>query len=388
VRLRKVFVRAGWVVVIGASSAAPQLAEAQGNLSTQGVGYPEGELSSGTLASGGGQAEFDALSPINPAALASLGATTLHMQYDPEFRTVSANGVSEHSTTSRFPDFVAALPISGRLDVGLSAATLLDRTWETDVAQPIAVGDTSVPGVATFRSSGGITDIRLGIGWHAARWLNLGAAIHGYTGENRILAQLTFQDTTIVKTATFAQNTDYSYGGNGASVGAELFPAGVLSFATSYRVGGTLRVRRNDTLQARGSIPPRIGAGIRYTGITGVAFALRGDWEGWSRLSSVGFDNLHAHDALEIGGGIDLAGPRVGAADQSIVVHAGARERDLPFLADGAVVHETDFSGGFGIPVGGRRGTFDVALQHAARSAPIDASESAWTLSLGLTVRP
>jgi hypothetical protein len=388
VRLRTILARVGWVAALGASSGAPRLAAAQGNLSTQGAGYPEGELSTGALAAGGGLAEFDPLSPINPAALSSLGTTTLHMQYDPEFRTVSVGGVSEHSTTSRFPDFVVALPLSGRLVVGLSAATLLDRTWRTDVTGPITVGDTTIPAVSTFRSTGGITDIRFAAGWRAARWLNLGVAVHGYTGENRILAQLTFQDTTSIKTSTFTQNTTYSYGGNAASVGAVLFPAGVLSLATSYRVGGTLRVRRNDTLQTRGSIPPRVGAGIRYSGITGVVFGVRGDWEGWSRLSSIGFDNLHARDALEIGGGIDLAGPRVGAADQSIVIRAGARERDLPFRAAGAAVHETDFSGGFGIPVGGRRGTLDLALQHAARSAPVGVSESAWTLSVALTVRP
>src|ERR1700674_969292 len=67
VRLRTILARVGWFAAIGATSGAPRLAAAQGNLSTQGAGYPEGELSTGALASGGGLAEFDALSPINPA---------------------------------------------------------------------------------------------------------------------------------------------------------------------------------------------------------------------------------------------------------------------------------------------------------------------------------
>jgi hypothetical protein len=246
-----------------------------------------------------------------------------------------------------------------------------------------------VPSTTTFRSSGGIEDIRLGLGWRSARWLQLGVAVHGYTGENRILIQRTFADTTVVKTLTFTQNTTYSYGGNAASIGMVLLPYGPLSLAASYRVGGTLRLRRNDTLQTRGSIPPRAGADLRYSGIAGVSVGVRADWEGWSRMSSLGLTNLHARDALELGGGVDLTGPRFGpGGDQSIIIHAGARERDLPFRAEGAVVHETDFSGGFGLPIAGRRGVLDIGAQHAARSAPIGVSESSWTFSVGLTVRP
>ena len=48
--------------------AAPAL-YAQGALSVQGFGYPGGELSTRALATGGSLADFDANSPINPAAL-------------------------------------------------------------------------------------------------------------------------------------------------------------------------------------------------------------------------------------------------------------------------------------------------------------------------------
>ncbi len=375
---------AGW----GAAFCLPRVVASQGNLSTQGVGYPEGELSTGALASGVGFAEFDPLSPINPASLPTLGQPILHLQYEPEFRTVTIGGVTQRSTTARFPNLAVAVPLNPRMIVALSAASLLDRTWQTDVTAPTAVGDTIVPSTTTFRSSGGIEDIRLGLGWRSAHWLQLGVAIHGYTGENRIFVQRTFGDTAIVKTLTFTQNTTYSYGGNAASVGIILFPAGPLSLATSYRVGGTLRLRRNDTLQTRGSIPPRAGADLRYSGLAGVSFGVRADWEGWSRMSGLGFTNLHARDALEIGGGVDLTGPRFGPGDQSIILHVGARERDLPFRAAGAVVHETGLSGGLGLPIAGRRGVLDIGVQHAARSAPIGVSESAWTFSVGVTVRP
>src|SRR6185312_14916219 len=42
---------------------------AQGSLGLQGYGYPGGELSTRALATGGALGDFDANSPINPAAL-------------------------------------------------------------------------------------------------------------------------------------------------------------------------------------------------------------------------------------------------------------------------------------------------------------------------------
>ena len=65
-------------------------AVAQGALSVQGLGFPPGQVSTRAEGSGGSTADFDPLSSINPAALASVGITSLFLQYAPEFRRVTA----------------------------------------------------------------------------------------------------------------------------------------------------------------------------------------------------------------------------------------------------------------------------------------------------------
>ena len=71
--------------------------EAQGALSLQGLGYPTGGMSARAEATGGGIADFDPLSLVNPASLAAVGSSSLFFQYSPEFRRVTAG-----STTARF----------------------------------------------------------------------------------------------------------------------------------------------------------------------------------------------------------------------------------------------------------------------------------------------
>ena len=100
-------------LALGAAAlSAPfaRTAAAQGSLSTQGYGYPTGELSTRALGTGGSLAEFDPASPINPAALGSWGASPINSairsvwgrtaftaQYDPEFRRVTAGTGSQTS---------------------------------------------------------------------------------------------------------------------------------------------------------------------------------------------------------------------------------------------------------------------------------------------------
>ena len=122
------------LMVIAGSTAG-----AQGALSTQGFGYPQGEFSTRALGTGGGLAQFDPQSGVNPASIASSGDPLLFLQYEPEFRRLTAGGPTQHSTTSRFPMAVASLPILGEGTIALSVSTLLDRSWSTSVSRQLVV---------------------------------------------------------------------------------------------------------------------------------------------------------------------------------------------------------------------------------------------------------
>jgi hypothetical protein len=369
-----------------AGAALSRPATAQGNLSTQGLGYPPGEVTTATMGSGGAFGETDPMSAINPAALASWGRAAIHFQYDPEFRTVSSSQGTDHATTVRFPLLSAGVPIGSRFVIGLSLGTLLDRSWQTRQVAVIPVGDTSVVSGETFRSTGGIEDVRLGLGWKASSWLRLGFGLHALTGRNQIQVTRDFPDTTVVKTQPFSDTSTYTFSGVAGSLGIDLQPSRLWDIAASMRAGGGLRAYRRDTLQSSATVPPRAGAGIRYSGISGLSLAVRGDWEGWSKLDGLGSPAADATDSWQFSAGADFTGPKVGS--QSMVLRLGALTHTLPFRADGALVRENAVSGGFGIPVRFDQATIDLALQRAFRSAAIDVSESAWTLSVGLTVRP
>lgn len=379
--------RSAWWVVTALALILPAGARAQANLSTQGFGYPPGEVSTSALATGGAFGEFDPTSAVNPAALAGWGRAGIHFEYDPEFRSVSSAGGTDHTTTVRFPLLTAGVPVGSHFVIGLSLATLLDRSWATRQVQSVPVGDTTVQTAETFRSSGGIEDVRLGGGWAPFSWLHVGLGLHVFTGRNQIAVGRSVLDTTIVKTLPFSDTSTYSYSGTGISGGVELRPSPVLDFSGSMRIGGSLRARRSDTLQARANVPPRAGAAIRYDGLPGVSLAVRTDWEGWSRMSGLGSAGLDPVDTWQYSAGVDVVGPRLGV-DRALLLRFGALTRTLPFRADGAIVHEHAFSGGFGVPFSFDRAVLDVALQRALRSAPIGVSEGAWTLSVGLTVRP
>jgi hypothetical protein len=375
------------VVALLALGAITPTVQAQANLSTQGFGYPTGQLSTQAYASGGGLGEFDAQSALNPAALGTVTRATIHIQYDPEFRSVSTPYGTDNTTTIRFPMLTAALPITSRFVLGVSFSTLLDRTWETTQTGQTAVGDTLVTSTEKFKSAGGIEDLQLDGGWSPVDALHFGLGFHVYTGQNQITVGRVFPDTTVVKALPFSESNTYNYLGTGLSLGTVVRPSSLFAIAASIESGGILRVHRNDTLQSKASVPPRAGAGIRYDGISGVTISANADWEGWSRMDGLGSAGLVARDAWNFGGGVEVAGPRV--ADRGTVLRVGAQTRTLPFLADGVLVRENDIAGGIGVPLAGPRSSLDLTLQRALRSAPIGGiSEAAWLVSLGMTIRP
>jgi len=81
------------VRIAAAVMLMPLAVRAQSNLSSQGFGFPTGQLSARAYGAGGALGEMDPLSPVNPASLGLLPSRILFLQMEPEFRTVK--GVAE-----------------------------------------------------------------------------------------------------------------------------------------------------------------------------------------------------------------------------------------------------------------------------------------------------
>ena len=134
----------------------PMAARAQSNLSSQGFGFPTGQLSARAYGAGGSLAEMDPLSPVNPASLGLLPSRILFLQMEPEFRSVKGVSGTERTTTARYPLVFGAIPISSSFILSLSASTLLDRTSSTSFNTTQKLNnDTWRVGVKTRRKAQG-----------------------------------------------------------------------------------------------------------------------------------------------------------------------------------------------------------------------------------------
>lgn len=375
-----------------AASAAlllPAVAGAQGTLSARGLGFPPGQLSTMARGTAGGLAEFDPLTPLNPASIAGIPATSLTFHYAPETRETSVGGAADQARVVRFPVAGAVLTVGERHAFALTASTLLDRTWATvrDVdGTPDGAGL-----IETFESRGGITDVRLAGARRFGTRFQAGVGVHVFTGVNRLTASRSDASGT---DASFSQTSEIGFRGTGASVGALWSPLRQISVAASGRIGGSLSAVRGDSTIGSATAPARAAASIRYSGIEGAAIAARAVWEGWSSLGDLGSERLAARDAVEFGLGADVVGPRFYGA--AVALRVGARRRELPFAVPYALASdgigyaqpiETGVGGGIGAVLGGNRVLVDVTVERARRTAA-GVAETGWTYGVGVTVRP
>ena len=359
-------------------------AAAQGTLSSQGFGYPAGGLSTHAEALGGSIAESDPLSPVNPAALSSWGRPGLYLQYDPEFRTVTAGGTNSSTLTARFPMIAGALNIGPRVTFGLSATTFLDRTWQVSHSGYVFSGPDSTLYGEKFTSDGAINDLRAAFAFTILPNLSVGVGGHVLTGSNHLTITRELADTS---TAIFSELSTLSYTGHTVSGGIDFRPFKSLSIGVSGDAGGTITSFRNDTTLSTAKVPKRVGFGGMFGGISGLLLSANAEWHGWSALNGLGDSDAHAVDGRDYGVGAEIRAPSL--FGQEIPVRLGYRKRILPFEADEEEVHETDYSFGIGIPVTHGRSRIDFSVTRANRSSPLpDITEHGWILSAGFFVRP
>ena len=357
---------------------------AQGSLSIQGFGYPGGQFSTRAFAAGGALADFDANSPVNPAALVLGMRGSVYAQYDPEFRSVTSANGSVSTTTARFP----VLSISGKFGdatVGLAFSNLLDRSWTNVYLDTQSVSGRVVPSHITAQSTGGISDIRAAVSYRITDKLHLGLGVHVFPGENRTLLGRDFDDS--LKIGSFTEANIYNFTGSAVSFGFLATPLAHLNVAASARFGGVMTMRDGDsTVVGSGSVPGRFSVSLAYEGFSGSSLSVRYASEHWSSMRGLGSPGLGIQNVGELDGGVEFAGPKIASVPSA--VRFGFRSRDLPFFAVGTrPVSEQTLTAGAGIPLAAGRGALDIALARAHRSSG-DLRETGWILSVGVSIKP
>lgn len=364
------------------AASAPDLSLAQGTLSTQGLGYPPGQLSTSAGSMGGAIGEIDPFSPLNPAAIGLATTPIVFLQAEPEYRALRIGSDLLRSSVTRFPVFLGVMPLGESWAASVSASTLLDRTWLTTRADTQFVGPDTLAGTLTSRSDGSIADVRLALSYELAPWLHVGLGAHAYSGRDVLETIHAFTDTA--RFADTRQQTTLSFGGNAVSVGAQGFWPLIGTVGVSYRRGGSLRTYDGNTVVRSGSVPDHLGIAAAYLGIRGTTLALRAARDSWSATRALS-PSMNVHEAWDIGVGADVTGPRLGSSP--LALRVGARFRTLPFSASPSPVKERTVSGGIGLPLAGGRVELHLGVFRANRvSAGV--SENAWTISSGFGVRP
>lgn len=371
-------------LIAGVLAAAPVAASAQGNLSVLGFGYPTSGFSTRTLGVGGATAELDPLSATNPATLLAFGGSALYFQADPEYRTLRTGSGTERTSVARYPLVNAVFPVNARWALGLTSSNFLDRSFETTARGTARVADSLLNVSNLFKSDGAIADLRMGLAWAPRSWAKLGLGIHAIVGDNRIRSTQAFDDS--LRFATLTDTATLGYTGNAYSAGFEVLTPGDFSIAGSYRYGGPLSLKRGDTTISKANVPDRVAFSVAYLGIRGSALAIRTSKDSWSAMKGLGSATLRITDSWDTGIGADMLGPKLG--ERTVNFRAGYRWRTLPFGLSSTSVSERTASFGLGTYAARGRAAFDFAVLRSSRAATASLSESAWTLSFGITVRP
>ena len=378
----------------------PARAGAQGSLSGQGFGYPTGQLSTRALGIGGATGDLDPVTPRNPAALSSWGRSGLHLQYDPEYKRISAAGGVDRTLEARFPLIAAGIQINRQFSAGVAISTLLDRTFSTRSAETLTIGGQEVHSLTSYNSAGGMNDVRLGVAYAVSSTLRVGLAGHVVTGENRVNISTVFDRDGFLQ---LDRVSEVSYNGTAVSAGATWLSRQDIAIGISGRLESSLRATRSDTVLRTGRLPSRAGISIAYTGVAGAVFAAGADFEQWSSLDGLGSEDVLARDTREYGFGAEVEGPRVRGS--VVALRGGFRWRTLPFgVSESQFVTPTPSDPrtfwpkenawvlGAGVPLanagGLSRAALDIAIQRASRTGAPGISERGWTLSVGLAVRP
>jgi hypothetical protein len=366
----------------------PVVVRAQGTLSTQGFGYPTGEMSTRALGAGGATSDFDAFSSTNPASIAASLGSMLYVQMEPEYRHLTNdNGGNQKNVIARHPLAALAVQIRPNLFGGVSVSNFLDRSFETQERRTTVIADTSLATTNTFKSDGAIGDVRAGLAWTPTSWVRLGVAGHIISGSNRLRSTEAFDDS--VRFAAIADTQTVTYVGSALSAGVQLFAGQVAAFAVSYRKGNSMSVKHQDTTLATANVPDGISLSAAFIGIKGSMLAVRTSRDSWTRMEGLGSDSLPITNSWDTSVGADVLGPHIGS--HVLQLRAGGRWRTLPFGLVNSEIKERTYNVGGGTLLAQGRLGIDFAAIRSLRTpvaSGVPFRESAWTMSFGVTVRP
>jgi len=382
---------ARWLAMCCVALAATSPVAAQSSqFGIRGLGHPGRWTSARALGVGGSVGLFDGTSSQNPAALALLTTVTSMFTSSTSWREVENPAGSASLRSTRFPQILVGGRV-GRTPLALSFSysTYADRDFTTASSGTLSPRGIPVAFTDTLTSRGGISDLRLAGGWQLTPRIAVGAGVHFLTGSNRLNTRRVFEDSLFIPAL---QRAELAYQAIGVSAGVLVTPTAGLSLAGAVRKDGALSIERDSAAAGDVDLPLTLMGGARFRVRSRIDLSAQVSHRGWDVADSGLRANgaVGARSTIDVSGGIELINDPRRPGDRPIRI--GVRYATLPFL-----LADTDQPSEWGVSIGSglrfRPGTdsrdvggIDVALERIQRSQGSNYSESAWILSVGLSI--
>ncbi len=356
-----------------AALAGPRAARAQDSqFGIQGLGVPGRWESVRARATGGAFAPFDAFSPLLEAPLAEVRRVSAGLTGGTSWRSVDVAGGDASLRGTRFPAFVIAGPLAGRVVLAAGFSTYLDKTFGVTTRDTIDLRGELEPVTDEIRSDGAVSDLRLAVAARVHRRVALGVAVHGLTGSTRVLAQRRFDDSTTYRNSS--ARDEIAYGGFGGSGSALFDLTSDLRIAAWARADTRLRANIRGRTVAESDLPFAAGGGVLWRAGGEAVFGGAVAWRFWAGAGPT------AYDTFSWSLGTELGNPR-------FPLRLGVRGGQLPFGPSGSAPTEFAVAAGLGRQFSADRGRLDLTVERLARDGG-GLSERVWSVLFGLTVRP
>lgn len=375
----------GVFLVLALGLTAPGALAAQNSVyGIQGIGFPGRPISVYARSLGGGLAGFDAGSALNPATATGFNQVAVGLSIGAALRSYTAGDSSVSGLQeTRFPfailgSSLGATPVS----LALSAGPYLERTFDVLTSDTVVIRGEAVAVTDRIASDGGAGDLRGALAVRLARRLLLGGAIHLISGSSALRVQRDFSSPAYRR---FAERSQLTFSGIGASFGAVLRVSTGLELAASARLDHRLKVKRDTVVLEDVKLPRSLTGAVRLVPVNGVTLSSTATWRSWSDAAPDLSAGVQAFDTWEIGSGLELGAGRTGGAPWPI--RLGLRYAQLPFSARPTQAHEWIVAAGTGLVFSNGAVAFDLAVERALRDGA-GAREEAWQLSVGVLLAP
>jgi hypothetical protein len=368
-------------------AALPGLVEAQASVyGVLGIGFPGRTISVRTRALGGSMAAVDAASATNPAVIALNQRLTVSGLSQTTSRNYEAGDTSVTGLSdTRFPFAMVAGPVQrSPIAFGVSYALYSERSYDIVTTDTVTVRGEEVGVADRLKSDGGIADVRAAVAWRVSRRVLFGAGFHLLSGSTREELEREFENPIY---APVSQRGDVDYSGWGISAGVVVTPASRLRFGVSARRDSKLNIEDQLLPTIEVQLPWTFAASVTVAPFQVMRWSVGGEFRNWSIASDdvPETTQLSVFDTWEVSSGIEIGGPDAGSS--KFPFRLGFRYATLPFSPVDEQPTEIDLSAGSGILFAGNRALFEFSVERVLRDGG-GASERAWQIAIGLTLRP